>query len=128
MISEELHDLLSVIAVTIFADKRVFAKEIETFLKMSEKVQKLRNSDDSLSEAKLLSWFDSNSAIIRDKIQTPKFESWFYGCLDRLNGLYDMQAIIDIMSEIAKSDDDFHISEQALIVLTANHWNLEYQL
>jgi hypothetical protein len=117
-----------VIAVTIFADKRVFAKEIETFLKMSEKVQRLRNSDDSLSEAKLLSWFDSNSAIIRDKIQTPKFESWFYGCLDRLNGLYDMQAIIDIMSEIAKSDDDFHISEQALIVLTANHWNVEYRL
>lgn len=128
MISEKLHDLLSVIAVTIFADKRVFATEIETFLKMSEKVQQLRKSDDRLSEAKLLSWFDANSATIRDKIRTPQFESWFYASLDRLNGLYDKQSIIDIMSEIAKSDDDFHISEQALIVLTANRWKLEYHL
>lgn len=128
MISEELHDLLSVIAVTIFADKRVFAREIETFLKMSEEVQLLRKADDKLSEAKLLSWFDANSAMIRDKIKTPKFESWFYGCLDRLNGLYDKEAILDIMHEIAKSDDEFHISEQALIILTANRWNLECRL
>lgn len=128
MISEELHDLLSVIAVTIFADKRVFAREIETFLKMSEEVQLLRKADDKLSEAKLLSWFDANSTMIRDKIKTPKFESWFYGCLDRLNGLYDKEAILDIMHEIAKSDDEFHISEQALIILTANRWNLECRL
>lgn len=128
MVSEDLHDILSVIAVMIFADKRVFAKEIETFLKMSEKVQQLHKVDDRLSEAKLLSWFDANSAIIRDKIQTPRFESWFYGCLDRLSGIYDKGAIIDIMGEIAKSDDDFHISEQALIILTANRWNVEYRL
>lgn len=128
MISDELHDLLSLLAATIFADKRVFAQEIETFLKMAKDLGKLRNTDEKISEAKLLSWFDSNVHVIRRKLQTPDFEAWFYKCLDRLQGLEDKQALINIMIKIAKSDDEFHISEQALIVLTANHWNLEFQL
>ena len=125
MISDELHDLLSLLAATIFADKRVFATEIETFLKMAEMIRKIRKTDEALSEAKLLSWFDANVDSIRNKLQTPDFEPWFYGCLDRLSGLSDKQAVIDIMLKIAIADDEFHISEQALIVLIANYWNLK---
>ena len=129
MFSDELHDLLSLLAATIFADKRVFAKEIETFLKVAGDITRLRKSDETISEAKLLSWFDSNVDIIRKKLQTPDFETWFYNCLNRLDDeLEDKQALVNIMVKIAKSDDEFHISEQALIVLTANHWNLKYQL
>jgi len=128
MISDELHDLLSLLAATIFADKRVFAQEVETFLKTAKDLGNLRKTDEVISEAKLLSWFDSNVDIIRSRLQTPDFETWFYDCLDRLDGLEDKQALISIMTQIAKSDDEFHISEQALIVLTANHWKVECQL
>jgi len=128
MISDELHDLLSLLAATIFADKRVFATEIETFLKAAENIRQLRKANEVISEAKLLSWFDANAEIIRNKLQTPGFEPWFYGCLDRLAELNDKQALMDIMIDISKSDEEFHISEQALIVLTASHWGLEYKL
>ena len=124
MISDELHDLLSLLAATIFADKRVFAKEIETFLKTTESIRRIQKTEDVISEAKLLSWFDSNVDIIRTKLQSTDFEQWFYGCLDRLDGLQGKQILIDTMTEIAMADDEFHISEQALIVLTANHWKL----
>ena len=128
MISNDLHSLLSLLAATIFADKRVFAKEVETFLKAAEKIQQLCKTDETISEAKLLSWFESNADTIRKKLQTPDFEPWFYGCLDRLAELHDHQALISIMTDIAKADDEFHISEQALLVLTTNHWDLSYQL
>jgi len=128
MISEELHDLLSLLAATIFADKRVFAQEIETFLKAAEDIREIRNTNETVSEAKLLSWFDANADNIRNKLQTPEFESWFYACLDRLGELDDKQALMSIMQDIAKADDDFHISEKALIVLTASYWNLSAQL
>lgn len=128
MISDDLHDLLNLLAAMIFADKRVFAREIETFLKMAETIRQLSPRDEAISEAKLLSWFDSNADFIREKLKTPGFESWFYECLDRLDNLYNKQALIDIMTQIARSDEEFHISEQALVVLTAKHWNLEYQL
>ena len=128
MISDDLHDVLNLLASMIFADKRVFAKEIETFLKMAETIRQLSPRHEDISEAKLLSWFDSNADIIREKLKMPGFESWFYGCLDRLDGLYNKQALIDIMTQIARSDEEFHVSEKALLILTANHWNLEYQI
>lgn len=126
MISDELHDLLSLLAATIFADKRVFATEIESFLKTAASIKQIKKTDETISEAKLLSWFDSHADIIRSKLKTPGFEPWFYGCLNRLNGLYDKQALIDIMVKISEADDEFHISEHALIILTAKNWNLEY--
>jgi len=64
MISDELQNLLSLLAVTIFADKRVFAQEIETFLKTAESITEIRNVEETLSEAKLgftdalISWPD----------------------------------------------------------------------
>jgi len=125
MISDKLHDLLNLLATTIFADKRILAKEIETFLKAADDIGQIYKTDETVSEAKLLSWFDSNVDNIRSKLQTPDFESWFYGCLNRLEGLYDKRALMAIMVDIAKADDDFHISEKALIVLTANHWKLK---
>lgn len=125
MISDELHDLLSLLAVTIFADKRVFATEIETFLKLADTIREVRKADEAISEAKLLSWFDENVDSIRHRLQTSDFEPWFYGCLNRLDGLHDKQALLNIIIKIAKADNEFHISEQALIVLIANHWNLK---
>lgn len=128
MISDELHDVLSLLAATIFADKRVFAKEVETFLKAADEIGQLRKVKENISEAKLLSWFDSNVDIIRQRLQTSEFGPWFYGCLDRLDGLENKQALVNMMTQIAKADDEFHISEQALIVLTSNHWNLTARL
>ena len=127
MISDELQNLLSLLAVTIFADKRVFAQEIETFLKTAESITEIRNVQETLSEAKLLAWFDANAENIRGKLQTPGFEPWFYGCLDKLAGLKDKQALLNIMMDISKADDEFHISEKALITLTASHWELHSQ-
>ena len=50
MISDELQNLLSLLAVTIFADKRVFAQEIETFLKTAESITCLLYTSDAADE------------------------------------------------------------------------------
>lgn len=124
MMSETLNDILNLLAVTVFADKRVFAKEIETFLKVTKKLKHLPNALEGLSEARLLAWFDENSDLIRNRLESPDFESWLYGCLNRLTDFDHKPVILDLMLEIAKSDGEFHVSEQALIVLTANHWDI----
>jgi uncharacterized tellurite resistance protein B-like protein len=61
-------------------------------------------------------------------LKTPDFEPWFNKRLSQLDGIYDKQALMTMMSDIANADSEFHISEQALLVLTARHWNLEYRL
>ena len=128
MLSDELHALLSLLTAMIFADKRVFAKEVESFLQASRRISDIRESDETISEAKLLSWFDENAEGIRKMLKTPDFEPWLNKRLSQLDGIYDKQALMTMMSDIANADSEFHISEQALLVLTARHWNLEYRL
>ena len=106
---------------TILADKRVFAREIETFMKGAKRLQEMKTLDDNISEAKLLAWFENHSGEIRETLSSPNFEQWIYGIFHRLKNIDDKQLILDIMTDISKADDDFHISEKALIALTQQH-------
>ena len=124
MLSTKLHDVLSLFAVTIFADKRVFAKEIETFMRAAKRMNVIQNDDEHLSEAKLLYWFDVHKDSIRQVVKSSEFEPWLYSLLERLKPVKNKNVILNIMADIAKSDSDFHVSEKALIVLTANYWGL----
>jgi len=128
MFSEEFNDVLCLLAITIFADKRVFAQEIEAFLKGSQSLESIYKMDEKVSEARLLMWFESNNSDIRQKILTPDFEPWFNRLLNRLNRIEDKQPILDIMNDIAWADKDYHVSEKALNVLTTGHWGLQAQL
>ncbi len=127
MISTQLHDLLSLFAMTVFADKRVYAQEIETFLSVAARLQEAQIIEPGLSEAKLLAWYEMNKDKILATISTPDFEEWFCQCLKSLDHIKNKSLILKIMADIAKSDDEFHVSEKALIVLTAREWNVEVE-
>lgn len=127
IVSKKTNDILSLLVATILADKRVYAKEIQTFLNAAKQLKRLPGNQENLSEAKLLMWFENNSDVIRSKLRGPDFEPWFYGCLSRLKAIKGKRYITDIMTDIAKSDDEFHVSEKALLVLTAKHWDMDIQ-
>lgn len=120
----ELHTILSLIAATIFADKRVHASEIETFIKATSKLRIIKKLDPKMTQARLLDWFEANKDDIRDNITTPYFKDWLYKILDRLAETPDKDAILNVMHRISIADDQIHVSERALITLTARHWGL----
>lgn len=125
MINTDLDDILNLLAATIIADKRVFAAEIDTFIKAANSLKIARLIEPRLSETRLLSWYEMNKEALKGKIISPYFKTWFYGCLDRLAHIKDKQDFLSVMQDIAISDGELHVSERALIVLTELHWNIE---
>lgn len=124
MCTEELNDLLSLLAVTIIADKRVLSEEIDRFISASNGLYIARVIEPRLTEAKLLAWYEAHKDDLKQRLNGPDFEKWLYGCLNRLNHIRDKQAILDVMADIAVSDGELHVSERALMALTARHWNV----
>ena len=118
------NDILSLIAATIFADKRVYASEVETFLSASSKLKVLQDSKPALSEARLLAWYELNKDDIRQKITTPYFKDWFYQLLEQLSDVDDKQSILDVMHDISRADGSVHVSERALIALAKRFWGM----
>ena len=122
--SPEQNDILSLIAASIFADKRVYASEIEAFVKASAELAALEGLKPKLSEAMLLSWYEQNKDDIRRKIATPYFKDWFYDLLARLSHVSDKRSILDAMQKISLADGTIHVSERALITLAKRYWSM----
>ena len=124
MFSEEINDLLSILALMIFADKRVLDDEVKAFVRLADKLQVGRDIEPRLSEAKLTVWYETNKDELKEVLGRPNFGDWLYSRLDRLSDLPDKLSILSVLCDIASSDGEVHVSERALIKLTAQRWDI----
>ncbi len=124
MITDELNDLLTLLAMTVIADKKVFAKEIEVFLEAACTVESDLGRKPTLSRAKLLIWFHENCNGLRSMLGNNEFENVLNSLFLRLRVLPNKKPILDRMLAIAAADDEVHVSEKALMVLAARHWGV----
>lgn len=118
--------LLGLLVMTIFADKHVYATEIFAFVKVAQTLQDKGLIPKEMSEAKLLLWYEMHKERLYEKVATHDLESWLQDCLNDLDHLDEKADILAAMTNIAKSDDELHISEVALHVLAAKIWKIDY--
>ena len=119
MFNRQIEAVLKVIALSIFADKRVLSEEITTFVESATLLESKLNSAIKITETKLLMWFEINRAELQDKmsLRSVEFKQWFETLLSDFPVMSDKNFITDIIANIANSDQEFHISEKALNVM-----------
>lgn len=119
MFSREVDAVLSVIALSIFADKRVLSTEITAFVKSADIIEAHVRSDIPVTEAKLLMWFEINREHIQSKMQLGSvgFKQWFDSVVETFSLLPDKTFIADIVELISNADGELHISEKAWSVM-----------
>ena len=125
MFPDNINSILKLLALAVFADKRVFADEIDTFINSAKNLEAFETSETDISPAKLLTWFESHRGELKDRLENlSTFEIWVNDILDNLSDHPEKHAILNRMIKIAKADRELHISEKALIILTARRWNI----
>jgi len=120
--------VLSLLAMTVFADKNVFAVEIFGFVKAAQFLQAKNVIKPDMSEADLLIWYEDHKEELFTRVIKHDVEIWLSECLNELNHVENKAAILTAMTDIATADDELHISEVALHVLAANKWNIDYDI
>jgi len=117
MFNRQIEAVLKVIALSIFADKRVLSEEISAFVESADLIQANLQSDIVISETKLLLWFELNRSEIQNIIclDSAGFQRWFEDLISDLPVLPNTQFITNIIEKIANADGD--ISEKALEVI-----------
>ena len=118
MLDTELEDILTVLAVGVYADKRIFASEIQAFTRSVSSVALSRRENSTVTGAQALLWFEMNKDEIRDKFEGPRpeFDAWIIPILERVSEHGNIDELIGILDIISVADDEFHISEKAFIV------------
>ena len=117
-------DLLTLLALAVFADKRVFASEIEAFVTAATKLLNIEAASSDVFEQAAFNWFEQNRGFIQTKLTSQGFEQWFLGLLDGLQGIENKAEILGYLREISEADQDVHVSEKALVVLAAKRWSV----
>ena len=119
MFNREIDAVLKVLALSIFADKRVLSEEISAFVESADLIHQKLNSDIVISESKLLLWFELNRSDLQSKmsLRPAPFQAWFEELISDLPVISDKRFILDIIERISKADGELHISEKALGVM-----------
>ena len=120
-----LDDILSLLAASIFADKRILSSELDAFVEAGQNLDAAAMRGADLSEAALRVWYEQHNPGIRAKMATPYFKDWFYELLARLSDLPGKRKILEAMLFISRADGQVHVSERALITLAAQYWQVE---
>ena len=122
--SKKTDALLSLLAMTALADKKLFASEIDCFVRTAMRLEHEQAFEEKLSAPKLLMWFELNRDRLKSQMRTPGFQSWFTDCATNLKSVKGKPKILEAMSQISQADNELHVGEVALIKLTASIWNL----
>lgn len=127
MKQSEMNDILMVLTVGIYADKKIHASEIEVFIKSVSRIDLSRRNLPKISEAKALAWFEMNKDHVRHIFSGPRseFDAWFIPILERLREHADKEALLHLLDMIFLADQEVHVSETALMVLIKRVWGLE---
>jgi len=119
--TQDIEDILTLFAMTILADRRLFMEELELFMDLSGMIEPFNTSPEQLTGANMLEWFENNKEHLLVKLDAPDFETWIKTILERLAPLSDKSIILKAMSALSIADDNVHISERSLLSLTAKH-------
>ena len=124
MLENKSNSLMGLLAMTMFADKKVLSQEIRAFVNSVKYLQCTGVLDDSMSEADIIMWYELNKDELKTKVTGKGFEVWLQNCLADLSPLTNKSAVLIAMGDIANSDDEIHVSEMALVALVAKRWNV----
>lgn len=123
----EMNDILMVLTVGIYADKKIHASEIEVFIKSVSRMNLSKHRLPTISEAKALAWFEMNKDHVRHIFSGPRseFDRWFIPILERVGLHGDKLALLQLLRMIFLADNEMHVSELALTNLIKRVWGLD---
>ncbi len=122
--SNEFDDILTILTLSVLADKKIYASEIDTLVKAATRIHLINDSQTILTEAKVLVWFENNKDKIKAKMNLPRseFDAWVIPVLKRIKQNSDIDTLTHLMEMIAVADGEVHVSERALINLVKRNW------
>ena len=127
MLQSEMEDILTVLAVGIFADKKIHSSEIRVFIQSVSRLKLSNREMPTLSEAKALTWFEMNRDAVRAKFSGPRseFDAWIVANLKRVGEHADRDVMLHLLTKIFWADNEVHNSEAAFMALIQRVWDLQ---
>lgn len=111
--------------MVIIADKRVYKEEVDAFVNSAMSIKETINDDTLITRDMAFEWFHGNRDEILTLAKTPDYSVTALKVIMSMNEFEYRAAVLHAMVTVSMADDEFHPSEESLIVIAAAHWKLK---
>jgi len=118
--------ILTLLAVTVMVDQRVYKEEVDCFVEQALALKDDVSPDMLFSRKMVFDWF----VVHRDEIKTwlgePEPHTRILRHILALGENPHRAKFLDAMYAVAMADNDYHKSEVGTLALAAKHWHLPH--
>lgn len=118
-------DIFKLLAMVVIADERVYKEEVDSFVNSVLALKSSIDDDILITRDMAFEWFRGNRDEILELVKTPEFSATALQIIFSMNEFEHRAAVLQAMMTVSMSDNEFHPSEETLIVSTASHWKLK---
>jgi len=122
--SNELSDLLTLLAFVVLCDGKILPEEVDTFAKQSNLLAKRFAPDILFSEEMSQSWFKSNLGTTKKLLAGDDRHVHLAKAVQKFSDFNHKIEIFYSMKRIAHSDGEFHVKEKDVIEIASKLWKL----
>ena len=124
MTSESWHDVLTLMAMVILADKRVYKEEVDTFVESITELNNKISPDMFMTQSMAFEWFKSNRERVKNLLIGKDAKTNVRETVLRVGNLPHKPYIVECMRNIANADNEYHSSEHSVIKQAAYNWKI----
>ena len=118
-------EIFKLLAMVIIADKRVYKEEVDEFVNSAMEIKSAINDATLITRDMAFEWFRGNRDDILTLSKSPDFSVSALKIIMSLNEFEHRKAVLRAMVAVSMADNEFHPSEESLIVIAAAHWKLK---
>ena len=118
-------EIFKLLAMVIIADKRVYKEEVDEFVNSAMEIKSAINDATLITRDMAFEWFRGNRDDILTLAKSPEFSVSALKIIMSLNEFEHRKAVLRAMVAVSMADNEFHPSEESLIVIAAAHWKLK---
>lgn len=128
MKKEYLDQVLTLLAIVILIDDKVYPEEVETFSKAVQKISEQIDPNILFTPSMASGWFRDNRESILRKLRNETSDSLIDSIIQKLRSYNGHKDVFFNMIRIAHADQEYHQTEHAVIKMASEAWNIPYSV
>ena len=122
---ERWNDIFKLLAMVIIADKRVYKEEVDAFVGSAMAIKAAVSDDTLITRDMAFEWFRGHRDEILALSKTPDYSVTALRIIMSMTDFKHRGAVLRAMVAVSMADEEFHPSEESMVVIAAAHWKLK---
>lgn len=119
------NDVFTLLSMMVLADERIYKEEVDTFIDSVMVIKTAVNDDTLITRDLAFEWFRGNREEVLRIAKAGELHIKAVKIILAMSKFEHREHVLRAMIAISMADEEFHPTEESLVVIAAAHWDLK---